>query len=250
MKQRSKLPFFAWRSMRWVSIGALILFGATIAACADSTSGTAPPPFNPDVDDVTPVEPIDPSDPEESCPLPNRSACEDTTLHYCEGVEVKSVECDELFPNATCIQAGINSLCSVAIDEECAVEANGRMQYARCAHSGMPNDRPSACVQTEFDGPHICKANVGNCEPNHIRGCLPGAEANRYYLQGCLNAQPRVLDCVAHGGVCTGTDCRHLPEGAVCETELKSIAKHLICGAGLRCHADSVLEEFGVCVPN
>lgn len=225
----------------------LLIACLLVIGCSESGAGTVPPPYTGDTGDTGDDTGTNP--PPGGCPLPNRTACDGQFLDYCEGDEVLRIDCDEIFPGSMCVRAGINSSCSVPIGEECVVEHEGQTRYGSCRHSGVANDTASGCVQEAHDGEYFCVPDIGSCGSGGVRSCLPGPEANRYFVRGCLNAQSRVLDCHALGGSCTGNACRHLPEGSVCETDLLQSNKFLVCGTGLRCHNDDPLANMGVCAP-
>lgn len=211
-----------------------------ITGCAESESGTAPPPYTGDAGDTGDTGDTDPDAPPADCDLPSGGLCDGTSLHYCEGTKEKTIDCGEIYEQGRCAQAGLAAQCQVPVGAPCVVDDEGTMRYPRCLGHN------SACLAETLGGPYTCVADIGACNSSTIRACLPG---NRYYVQGCLNSQPRVYDCVAMGGRCAGNGCIELPEGADCETDAKASLKYLVCDTGLKCHNDVPFEEFGTCIP-
>lgn len=230
--------FLAAQSLPLLLLLACGSFGL-LAACSESDVGVAPPTFIPDAD--TGTDDTDTTPPPPSCDIPSGGECDGATLRYCENKEVHTLECDQLFDRGYCRRAGLQAQCHVPTGDVCAVKDGSATRYARCQGSS------SACVTDAFEGTYTCREDVGSCKNNEVGSCVENK--NQYYLQGCINGQPRAYDCVAMGGRCAGTGCQDLPLGAICETNVSTALHHLICDKSLKCEGATVTDLYGVCVP-
>lgn len=177
------------------------------------------------------------------CSHPTGGACDFDTLRYCVGDSERTVQCDELFEGGTCRRVGITAWCHVPVGQECVINEDAPVEakerYVRCNHE------TGGCVADGIDEPAICQPNIGSCTASQVKSCLPG---NQYYVFGCLDGQPRVYDCAAKGGRCSGGVCRDLEEGADCQIH-SNTNRYMLCADDLKCVGETDLDVWGTCVP-
>lgn len=222
---------------------ALSLAALTLAVgCADNEA-SAPPGVNPPpgADADTDNGPVTPPN-GKNCKIPSGGQCDGTIWRFCAADDTESaVDCAQVFDDGTCRKTAIIAQCVIPLGGEClTVDVDGVNRFSTCAGTNP------GCVATALGGTLICTDQIGGCDATTKGQCI---NDKKHLVTGCLNGQPRVLDCVAMGGLCGGQACEKLPEGAECQTETAGARKTLICGPGLSCFNADPFESLGVCTP-
>lgn len=181
----------------------------------------------------------------DACTHPTGGTCDFSTLRYCVGNTEHTVDCEEVFNGGTCRRVGVTAWCHVPIGSVCIVKENedastdAKERYVRCDHE------TGGCVADGINEPAICQPNIGSCTAGQVKSCLPG---NQYYVEGCLDGQPRVYDCAAMGGRCEGAACRRLQEGADCQVANLNTNRYMVCDTNLTCKGETDIAVWGTCV--
>lgn len=235
-------PYTSARALALLLVAAAF---ACIAACSDSGSSAGPGVIPPIDDHDSGGDDNDtggPGTPGKNCTIPSGGQCDGTIWRYCNQNDTESaVDCAEVFENGKCRKTAVIAQCVIPIGGECiTVDVDGTNRFSSCAGT-----RPG-CVTDTLGGTLFCEDEIGTCDAQSAGTCLNG---KKHLVTGCLNGQPRVLDCEAMGGQCGGRACEKLPEGAECQTETAGARKTLICATGLVCHNPNPLESLGVCTP-